>query len=45
MKPTEIEHFEKVGYVMSGSRHKKVEPVRVRKENQVCALIILGSLN
>lgn len=31
----EIEKFEKQGYVMSGSRHRRMEAVRVRKENQI----------
>jgi hypothetical protein len=31
----EIEKFEKSGYVMSGSRHAKMNAVRLRKENQV----------
>lgn len=31
----EIEKLEKVGYVMSGSRHKRMNAVRIRKENQV----------
>ncbi|KAL7677424.1 hypothetical protein ACOME3_003663 [Neoechinorhynchus agilis] len=31
----EIESFEKLGYVMSGSRHRRMEAVRLRKENQV----------
>ncbi|KIJ68123.1 hypothetical protein HYDPIDRAFT_37686 [Hydnomerulius pinastri MD-312] len=31
----EIEQFESVGYVMSGSRHKRMNAVRMRKENQV----------
>jgi hypothetical protein len=31
----QIEHFENVGYVMSGSRHSKMNAVRQRKENQV----------
>ncbi|KAK3095489.1 hypothetical protein FSP39_015290 [Pinctada imbricata] len=31
----EIEGFEKSGYVMSGSRHRRMEAVRLRKENQV----------
>ncbi|KAI0358538.1 DUF926-domain-containing protein, partial [Trametes cingulata] len=31
----EIEQFEKVGYVMSGSRHRRMNAVRMRKENQV----------
>jgi NF-kappa-B-activating protein C-terminal domain len=32
---TEIETFENSGYVMSGSRHAKMNAVRLRKENQV----------
>jgi hypothetical protein len=31
----EIESFESVGYVMSGSRHRRMNAVRMRKENQV----------
>ncbi|KAM7537574.1 hypothetical protein Aperf_G00000062863 [Anoplocephala perfoliata] len=31
----EIEKFEAVGYVMSGSRHHRMEAVRLRKENQI----------
>lgn len=31
----EIASFEDVGYVMSGSRHKRMNAVRMRKENQV----------
>ena len=31
----DIEHFEKSGYVMSGSRHARMNAVRLRKENQV----------
>lgn len=31
----EIEKFEDVGYVMSGSRHHRMEAVRIRKENQL----------
>ena len=31
----EIEQFEEVGYVMSGSRHRRMEAVRMRKENQI----------
>jgi len=31
----EIEQFEEVGYVMSGNRHKRMNAVRLRKENQV----------
>ncbi|KDN45663.1 hypothetical protein RSAG8_04747, partial [Rhizoctonia solani AG-8 WAC10335] len=32
---TEIETYEHVGYVMSGSRHRRMNAVRMRKENQV----------
>jgi hypothetical protein len=31
----EIQHFEDLGYVMSGSRHSRMNAVRIRKENQV----------
>ncbi|KAG8908934.1 hypothetical protein FRB99_000037 [Tulasnella sp. 403] len=31
----QIDAFEKVGYVMSGSRHRRMNAVRMRKENQV----------
>ncbi|KAL5003942.1 hypothetical protein ScPMuIL_017398 [Solemya velum] len=31
----EIRDFEDVGYVMSGSRHRRMEAVRLRKENQI----------
>lgn len=31
----EIQGFEDLGYVMSGSRHKRMNAVRIRKENQV----------
>ncbi|GAB6021723.1 hypothetical protein CHUAL_004301 [Chamberlinius hualienensis] len=31
----EIQTFEAVGYVMSGSRHRRMEAVRLRKENQI----------
>ncbi|XP_046584120.1 NKAP-like protein [Haliotis rubra] len=31
----EIEGYEKSGYVMSGSRHRRMEAVRLRKENQI----------
>ena len=31
----EIESLEMQGYVMSGSRHKRMNAVRIRKENQV----------
>lgn len=35
MQADVIEKFETAGYVMSGSRHKRMNAVRVRKENQV----------
>merc|ERR1719456_1564125 len=31
----QIEAFEDLGYVMSGSRHRRMNAVRIRKENQV----------
>lgn len=31
----EIASYECVGYVMSGSRHRRMEAVRIRKENQI----------
>ncbi|XP_036775000.2 NF-kappa-B-activating protein isoform X1 [Manis pentadactyla] len=31
----EIASFERSGYVMSGSRHRRMEAVRLRKENQI----------
>merc|ERR1711881_733165 len=31
----EIEHYEKQGYVMSGTRHLRIEAVRMRKESQI----------
>lgn len=31
----EIEGYEKQGYIMSGSRHRRMEAVRLRKENQI----------
>jgi hypothetical protein len=31
----DIDHFERSGYVMSGSRHTRMNAVRIRKENQV----------
>ncbi|CAE7049974.1 unnamed protein product [Rhizoctonia solani] len=35
LTPDEIETYETVGYVMSGSRHRRMNAVRMRKENQV----------
>ena len=34
-KSDEIERLESIGYVMSGSRHKRMNEVRIRKENQI----------
>lgn len=31
----QIENFEKMGYIMSGSRHSRMNAVRMRKENQI----------
>jgi hypothetical protein len=31
----EIDNYEKSGYVMSGSRHARMNAVRIRKENQI----------
>lgn len=31
----EIDNYEKTGYIMSGSRHRRMEAVRLRKENQI----------
>ncbi|KAH8926755.1 DUF926-domain-containing protein [Atractiella rhizophila] len=31
----EIDRYEQAGYVMSGSRHRRMNAVRLRKENQV----------
>jgi len=31
----QIDEFEKMGYVMSGSRHKRMNAIRIRKENQI----------
>ncbi|KAL3776142.1 hypothetical protein ACHAW5_003260 [Stephanodiscus triporus] len=32
---TDIDYFEKSGFVMSGSRHSRMNAVRIRKENQI----------
>eukprot|EP00878_Enallax_costatus_P031510 GHUV01034460.1.p2 GENE.GHUV01034460.1~~GHUV01034460.1.p2 ORF type:complete len:109 (+),score=39.20 GHUV01034460.1:238-564(+) len=31
----QIEHFEDLGYIMSGSRHSRMNAIRMRKENQI----------
>lgn len=35
LRSDEITSYEDVGYVMSGSRHRRMEAVRLRKENQI----------
>lgn len=35
LESDDIEKFESSGYVMSGSRHRRMNAVRMRKENQV----------
>ncbi|KAI0213213.1 hypothetical protein LSAT2_001808 [Lamellibrachia satsuma] len=35
LTPDEIVNFEGSGFVMSGSRHRRMEAVRLRKENQI----------
>lgn len=35
LSSNEIEDYEQAGYVMSGSRHRRMNAVRMRKENQV----------
>jgi len=35
LESDQIEAFESAGYVMSGSRHQRMNAVRIRKENQV----------
>lgn len=35
MTSEQIENLESSGYVMSGSRHRKMEAMRIKKENQV----------
>jgi hypothetical protein len=38
----EIQKFETLGYVMSGSRHQRMNAIRIRKENQVYSARIRG---
>jgi hypothetical protein len=35
LTPEEIDAYENAGFVMSGSRHRRMEAVRIRKENQI----------
>ena len=39
LSSAEIQEYEKVGYVMSGTRHKAMEATRLRKENQVSIIL------
>ena len=41
----EIAQYETLGYVMSGSRHTRMNAVRIRKESQVrrCAVLVAGT--
>lgn len=41
LESNDIDKFEQAGYVMSGNRHKKMNEVRVRKENQVYSWVLL----
>lgn len=45
LKSEQIEAFESVGYVMSGSRNRRMEAVRLRKENQVYSAEELAALS
>ena len=36
MTADQIAKFEDLGYVLSGSRHSRMNAIRIRKENQVC---------
>jgi hypothetical protein len=31
----QIEQYEQLGYIMSGSRHSRMNAIRIRKENQI----------
>mmetsp|Transcript_39685 Transcript_39685/g.112590 ORF Transcript_39685/g.112590 Transcript_39685/m.112590 type:complete len:361 (+) Transcript_39685:183-1265(+) len=35
LKADEIQAFEDLGYIMSGSRHSRMNAIRIRKENQI----------
>lgn len=45
METEQIEKYEQAGFVMSGSRHKRMNAVRVRKENQVRRRSLSSSLS
>lgn len=41
MSADQISTYEDLGYVMSGSRHNRMNAIRMRKENQVsCSLLV-----
>ena len=40
MSADQIVSFEDLGYVMSGSRHNRMNAIRIRKENQVLRLAV-----
>ena len=42
LESNDIDKFEQAGYVMSGNRHKKMNEVRVRKENQVYSWVLIS---
>lgn len=44
LSSNEIESYETQGYVMSGSRNRRMEAVRIRKENQVYTVEELAAL-
>lgn len=35
LSSNQIEKFEQLGYIMSGSRHSRMNAIRIRKENQI----------
>lgn len=35
LSSNQIERFEQLGYIMSGSRHSRMNAIRIRKENQI----------
>ncbi|PRP80733.1 NKAP-like protein-like [Planoprotostelium fungivorum] len=41
LNPDEISKFEDAGFVMSGSRNKRMTAVRVKKESQVCRIYVV----
>jgi NF-kappa-B-activating protein C-terminal domain len=45
LRSDEIASFEEQGYVMSGSRNRRMEAVRIRKENQVYSAEELAALS